>query len=284
MHPQPSTAPRAPRRRFTAFASYGLLLASCACLLTACPQAAPPPPPEPSPTPVPTATPVASATPTMTPIEVAKYSGQQQMAYNRQAVDEFVGQRAEKSQPYIEAHNALETAGSVGAKGLTAKEAIAARRDLVAKCSAANDVYLDFVKTQEDTYRADLAKTPLLPGDIDALVKDFADKANTAAIIKLRETERETLKAGDDMLVGLDKSFGDWSVNGAGALTFKKKGGAAAYGAAAQKYNKLATEESQMLAEVNKAAAVPSSSATPTASPAAAGPSPSATPTASPAP
>ena len=210
---------------------------------------------------------MAAATAASPTPEVAKYNGKQQMEYNRQAVDAFITQRAEKSQPYIEAHNALETAGSVSPKGLTSKEAIAARRDLIAKCIAANDVYLDFVKTQENTYRAELAKTPLLPGDIDSLVNDFAARANTSAIVKLRETERETLQAGDEMMASLDKSYGDWSVNAAGALGFKKKGGSAAFNAAAQKYNKLANDEAKLLAEVNKSMVVPSASATPTATP-----------------
>jgi len=201
----------------------------------------------------------------------------QQKEYNQQAVDAFVTLRAEKSQPYIQAHNALETAGSVGLKGLNSKEAFAARRDLIAKCIAANDIYLDFVKTQENTYRTELAKTPLLPGDVDSLVNDFATRANTAAIVKLRETERETLKAGDEMLETLDKSYGDWSISPAGALAFKKKGGAASFNAAAQKYNRLANDEAKLLAEVNKSLAVPSSSATPTATPgASAGPAASA--------
>ncbi len=243
-------------------------LAVAISFLTACGQSAPPAS-EPTPTPAatPTVTPVAAAVPASPTPEVAKYNGQQQMEYNRQAVDAFVTQRAEKSQPYIEAHNALETAGSVGAKGLTSREVIAARRDLIAKCIAANDVYLDFVKTQENTYRAELAKTPLLPGDVDSLASDFATRANTAAIVKLRETERETLKAGDEMLSSLDKSYGDWSVNGAGALTFKKKGASAPYSVAAQKYNKLANDEVKMLAEVNKSQTVPSASATPAAAP-----------------
>ena len=216
----------APARRPGRCAVTGL--AAAALFLTACGPSAPPAS-EPTPTPAatPTATPVAAATATAaaTPTpEVAKYNGAQQMEYNRQAVDAFVGIRAEKSQPYIEAHNALEAAGSVGAKGLTSKEAIAARRDLVAKCIAANDIYLDFVKAQETTYRTELAKTPLLPGDIDSLVNDFATRANTAAIVKLRETERETLQAGDEMLASLDKSYGDWSVNSAGAPDVQEKG------------------------------------------------------------
>ena len=240
-----------------------------ALLLTACGQSAPPAT-EPTPTPpaTPTSTPLATATAAASPTpEVAKYNGAEQMEYNRQAVDAFVAQRAEKSQPFIEAHNALETAGSVSPKGLTSKESIAARRDLIAKCIAANDVYLDFVKTQENTYRTELAKTPLLPGDVDSLVSDFAARANTATIVKLREMEREALKAGDEMLASLDNTYGEWNVNAAGALMFKKKGGSASFNAAAQKYNKLATEEATLRTEVNKSLAVPSASATPTASP-----------------
>ena len=131
--------------------------------------------------------------------------------------------RAAKSQPFLDAHMALDAAGSMSAKGLKTKEDIAARRDLVAKAIAANDTYLEFVRTQQDTYRAELAKTPLIAGDIDTLVKQFDEKANTATTVKLRETERDALKAGDDMLAALDKKFGSWTVSDVGKVTFKKK-------------------------------------------------------------
>ena len=216
---------------------------------------------------------------------MAKYSGAQQMQYLATAREAFIADREENSRPYLDAHQALEEAGGASAKGLTSKAAIAARRDLISKCIAGNAQYLNFVKTQEDTYRAELAKTPLVPGDVKVVVDEYSSRANSGAITKLRETEQAALQASDGMMDSLDKSFGDWSVNDAGRLTFKKKGAASAYSAAAEKYNKLANEEQKMLQEINNTNPVPAASVPPSAtgassSPASPSPSVSLTPSA----
>ena len=263
-HPSPF---RAPRHRFTAL--HGLLLASSAFLLTACPQAAPPPS-EPSPTPA--STPVAipaAPTATPTPTITQKYSGEQQMQYMAAARDGFIADRQQKSQAFLDAFKELEAAGGNSPKGLTSKDAITARRALIAKCLAGNDEYIDFVRTQEDTYRAELSKTPLVPAEVDGIVKDFSQKANTPVIVKLREDQRDALKCSDDMMAVLEKSFGDWSVNDAGRLTFKKKGDVAAFSALSEKYNKLVAEQEAMRKTISGATApVPSDSVAPSPIPA----------------
>lgn len=275
---QPSTS-RAPARRFTAFTFSGLVLALSAFLLTACPQAAPPSPdvtPTPSPTP--------AATPTGTPLPPApRYSGTQQMEYMATAKDGFMAARQAKSQGFVDAHNEFDAAGGLNPKGLTSKDAIAARRAILAKCIAGNEDYITFVKGQVDTYHAELAKTPLLPADVDAIADDYASKANTPGIIQLRETVRDALKCSDDMLASLEKSYGDWLVSDAGRLTFKKKSDVAAYSALSQKYNKLAADEVRLRDAVNGTSSqVPSASAPPTANAAASvSPGPTASPAAS---
>ena len=108
-------------------------------------------------------------------------------------------------------------------RGLKTKEDVTARRDLVAKALAANNAYLEFVKTQEATFRAELVKTPLTPNDVDAIAKDYFKADRTATTVKLREKESDVLKAGDDMLAFFDKRFGSWTVNDAGKISFKKK-------------------------------------------------------------
>ncbi len=224
------------------------------------------PTPTPTPAPVPTATPTPAATP--------NYSGTQQGQYIATARDAYVALRTEKSQPFLDAHRALDAAGSMSTKGLKTKEDIAARRDLIAKTSAANDAYLEFVKTQEDTYRAELAKTPLIPADVDSLVKEYAGKVNTPVNIKLRETERDALKAGDAMLAQLDKTFGTWTSNDAGKVSFKKKADVSAMNALSVKFNAKVSELQPLREQLGQAAnATPASGpvATPaaTASPAA---------------
>ena len=278
-------------RQHTARLSPGLILA--ASLFLATPgllTAAPTPKPTVTPAVTPAATPMASpvaATPAAAvsaspaPDTVAKYSGAQQMEYIATAGNAFVAARQAKSQAFLDAHKDLDAAGGISPKGLTSKEAVAARRDLLAKCIAGNDEYIDFVKTQEDTYRAELAKTPLVPNDVTTITSEFASHANTPGIVQLRETEREVLKCGDDMMAFLDKTYGEWSVNAVGRLTFKKKASVATYGAMSQKYNKLVMDVDKMRTAINATAPVPSAGATPAASPAASmSPTPAASPVA----
>ena len=240
-----------------------------------------------APTASPTAAPSASGSVAPTPEVKATYSGPQQKEYIETAITAFVAARQAASQPYLDAHQALDAGGSVNPTGLNSKQAITARRDLIAKCIAANDVYLNFVTTQEDTYRAELSKTPLVPADVDSIVKEFALHSKTAAIVKVREAERATLQCGDEMMASLEKTFGNWSVNGAGKLTFKKNSAMAAYSALGQKYNKLAVEEGILLKDINTAEVVPSASVAPAASVGplvSPGPAGSASPTGSPKP
>lgn len=254
-------------------------------------KATPTPSPTPTATPMPTPEPTPTATPAptapATPAPAATYSGKQQAEYIATARDAFVALRNAKFQPFLDAHTALEAAGSMSAKGLKTKQDIVARRDLLAKTTAANDEYLLFVKTQEDTYRAELVKTPLVPGDVDGLVKEFALRTNTPTTIKLRETEHDVEKAGDDMLATLDKKFGAWTVNDEGKLSFKKKSDINLMNELALKYNAKAKELEALRAVLNPppspspspvAGATASPTDTPAGSPAA------AVPTASPKP
>ncbi len=233
----------------------------------------------PTPEPTPTATPAPTATAPATPAPVANYSGTQQSQYIATARDAFVALRTAKSQPFLDAHKALDAAGSMSAKGLKTKEDITARRDLIAKTSAANDEYLTFITTQEGTYRAELAKTPLIPADVDGLVTEFANHANTPTMIKLRETERDALKAGDNMLATLEKKFGSWSVSDGGKVTFKKSADVSTMNSLSVKYN-AKVAELQPLRDQLAATAAPSPSVTPGATPAA---SPTGAPVAAPA-
>ena len=258
-------APAAPRP---------LALVSAVLLLTASTlSAAPTPKPTPSPAATPTATPAATPTASAAP---ANYSGTQQSAYISTAAEAFLALRQAQQQPFIDANTALEAAGGVNAKGLISKEAITARRDLIAKCIAANEQYLNFVKTQTDTYRAELAKTPLIPGDVSTLVEDYAKKADTDNTIKLHQTEGDAFKAGDGMIAALEKSYGDWSVNDAGKLMFKKKSAVGAYSNLAQKYNTFAKAGEALRLQMTNANVAP-----PTSAPSATVPGASVSPTVS---
>ena len=228
----------------------------------------------PTPTPEPTATVAPTPTPTPTPAPTASnqsatatYNGDQQGHYINMAKEAFVALRTAKAQPFVDAYTAFDAAGGVSAKGLTSKEAIVARRDLLAKTIASNNAYLEFVKTEEDSYRVELDKTPLVQGDVDTLVKQFDERTNLGVSIKLRATETEALKAGDDTLDFLAKKLGSWSVSEAGNITFKKGADRATMNELGKKYNAKATELQGYQKQLQAVAA--SASPTPGTSPAA---------------
>ncbi len=216
--------------------------------------------------------PVASTTPRADTSGNPTYNNAQRTQYIKQADNAFLALRDAKTGPYTAAFNAMLNAGGFSAVGLTSKEAIAARRDLVAKCQAANDDYEAFTKTQDATFKAELQKTPLIPNDVDYVLSDFSYKAQTNDNLKLRALQRDSLKTGDDMLAYLDKSYGNWSVNEKQHLTFKKPGDAAPFSALAKTYSEQVAAISKLQNDI-KATADPNSVATttPAASPAASG-------------
>ena len=193
----------------------------------------------PSPTPAATRAPVA-ATPDTSGNPT--YNSNQRTQYIKQAEEAFNAQRLTKSQPFTDSFNALLAAGSFTAAGLTSKEAITARRDLVTKVQTANDDLEAFIKTQEATYKAELQKTPLIPNDVDYVLSDFVYKAQTEKALKLRDLQRESLKTGDAMLDYLEKSYGNWSINATQRLTFKKPADGGAFNTLGKTYNSQITE------------------------------------------
>jgi hypothetical protein len=217
--------------------------------------------------PSPAATPaVAAPSPAATPEAPPNYDGVQQGKYIATAQNAFVAQRQAKFQAFIDARTAFENAGGISIKGLTDKAAVTARRDLLAKLRTANDDYLAFMTTQEDTLRTELAKTPLVKADIDAVVTEFATKANIPRAIQLQQDEQNLLTCSDDILGDLEKW--DWSLTGSNKLMFKKKSDQAAYVALEKKYNGI-VKDYQSLQPQGTPTPAPSPGATAAATPAA---------------
>lgn len=149
------------------------------------------------------------------------YNTTQRGTYIDQVGTTFINMRAAKTQAYIAASSAYATAASAGFGPLTSKEAIAARRKVVADTGQVNQEYMDFVRSQEAIYRSELEKTPLIPNDVNVAVGRF--KARNPFIgdaLAARVAQRNALKAYDDEMVMLDQSFGRWKV-AAGRFTFK---------------------------------------------------------------
>ena len=255
-----------------------------------CNKPAPVAPATPTPAPTPVATPILTPTPvaatpvpTATP-EAQKYTGAQQAEYIKTAQDAFVEARMTKSTPYMEANKAFLDAGGATAKGLTSKESIAQRREMIAKVSQANEDYLTFASAQDNAYREELSKTPLVKADVESLVTEFIDKGKQKDIVKLRESVRDLLKTADSMMVYLDKKYGGWTFTN-GRISFKKPADAGGYSDLIKKYSAAAGEIQKLQESVN--APMPTPGLSPAATPAATTSVPAATgvaPVASPAP
>jgi hypothetical protein len=223
----------------------------------------------PSSSPSPTAAPAVAATASPTPDEsLPKYGGAQQSRYISKAEVDFVAQRDAKFEPFLEARNAFEAAGGINSAGLT-PAAISQRLDLLSKAQAAHAEYLAFITNQADIYRADLAKTPLTPADVEANVVTYAEKANIPREIKAQELERDLLACSNEMLTFMQKESGQWEIQAGGKLAFKKKADKAAHIALEEKYNGI-------VMQINQLHPTPTPAASPTA--AGAPPSPAATP------
>ena len=216
-----------------------------------------------TPTPAPTASPTAAptATPEEAP-EIRSYDGTQQENYIKTANSAFLEVRGAKSTAFVEANNVYLQAGGASGTGLTLKEAIAARREMIQKALQANDDYLAFIDIQEKTYHDELAKTPLIKADVDGLTANFAEHAKTADVKKLRETERDLLKTGDSMMGFLEKNYGAWKLSG-NKPVFKKAADANAYSALGKKYNADVETVQKLSAAVSAPLPTPGASPSP---------------------
>ncbi len=204
----------------------------------------------------------------------ATYDGIEQSRYIATANAAFSAQRKAKFQAFIDARTPYEAAGGIKSAGLTSKAAVTARRDLLSKVRAASDDYLAFLTAQSDIYRAELAKTPLVPSDIDSLVQTYTASPSSQRALQSQQMEKDLLACSDEMLADLDAWSGKWSLNAAGKLSFKKKANTSTYVALEEKYNGIATAMQKLQAE-----GAPAASPSPSA---AAGASPAASPAAAP--
>ena len=221
----------------------------------------------PAPAPVPAAIPTASPSPASdAATETRNYDGTQQSNYIKTAENVFLEARGAKSTAFVEANNAYLQAGGASAAGLTSKEAVTARREMIQKAMRANDDYLTFVDTQETVYHDELAKTPLIKADVDGLTANFAEHAKTADVKKLRETERDLLKTGDAMMAFLESKYGAWKLNG-NKPAFKKSADTNAYSALGKKYNVDVETVQKLSASVNSPLPTPGTSPIPPVSP-----------------
>ncbi len=229
----------------------------------------------------PTPTPVPTPKPTPKPPE--GYTREQRQQYITTAVNSFKALRQSKAQPFTDAFAALTAAGGLGSTGLTSKDAIAARRDLIQKCLAANDDYSAFIKGQEAAYTAELKKTPLTPNDVEVESSYAGAKMPTDKIVQLRTLQGEALKTGDQMLAYLDSKFGAWTFNAEKhAVLFKKPADSTPFTTLAKTYGEQVASLNKLRDEVNAVSKDDPTAASPAATGAATTPAAAAAPSATP--
>ncbi len=179
------------------------------------------------------------------------YNATQRGTYSDQAGTAFINVREAKKKVYVDDNTAFAAAAGAGMGSLTTKEALAARRKLVADLLQANQDYMDFVANQETIYRGELEKTPLIPNDVNNSIGNF--KAKNPFItdaVAARAAQRDALKAYDEMMAMLEQSFGRWKVT-AGKLAFQKPADNEAYGKLQEHYKAAADLQSSTVARVN---------------------------------
>ncbi len=229
-------------------------------------------------TPVPPAAATAAPVPTATPAPTG-YDNATRQRYIQTAVEAFKTLRQAKYQPFAESFAAFSAAGGLSAAGLSSKDAISTRRDLLKKCLAANDDYAAFIKDQEAAYTAELKKTPLTANDVEVDASLTGAKMPTDKMIQLRTLQSESLKTGDQMLGYLDSKFGAWSVNAEKHLVFKKPADGNPFSALAKTYGEQVASQNKLRDEINANEAVdPTAATSPAAATGATTPAPSAAP------
>ena len=179
------------------------------------------------------------------------YNATQRGTYVDQAGTAFIALREVKKKAYVDANTVYGTAIAAGASNLTTKEAVTARRKIIADTNKANDDYLEFVTNQEATYRAELEKTPLIPNDVNNSVNNFkAKNPFIADAVAARVAQRDALKAIDDMMAMLEGSWGRWHIV-SGKLSFQKPQDSEEYSKLQERYKAATTLQNTTLQKLN---------------------------------
>ncbi len=128
-----------------------------------------------------------------------------------------------KTQAYEAAANALKSAGSRLSSGLTTKEAINARRELLKKWIAANDDLARSYSTLENDVRTEMEKTPSTRDGAAAAARTVARNANIDLALKYCDYDRQK---GQKWLATLDLlqgTWGQWKIEPSGLVRFNSK-------------------------------------------------------------
>ena len=132
-------------------------------------------------------------------------------------------QMRERMKNYETAFTALNTSGGIDPKSLAHREDIAARREMVANCIAANEALAKFSGNIGEEYRGQLQAFIPAPGEIDPIVRGYVAGAHPDLLLAIRDTDRQIFTGMDDTLTLLDERWGHWKVNAAGKTLFENQ-------------------------------------------------------------
>lgn len=154
-------------------------------------------------------------------------SKQISVADNERAATElaqkYIVANRNKTQAYETAANALNAAGNPLSLGLTTKEAINARRELVKNWIAANDDLARSLSAMETDIRTEMEKSPSTRDGAADAARTVARNAKIDQAIKLRDYDRQK---GQKILATLDlllSTWGQWKVEPSGLVRFNRK-------------------------------------------------------------
>jgi hypothetical protein len=113
------------------------------------------------------------------------------------------------------AMSALREASVLGMSGVTTREQLAPRKELVRKFMAANDKLQGFIARRSESFRADMLKAGVPNDKIEEALKGYQKAAaqQDGLVMKIREDDRTMGTGMLGMLDLLDANWGRWSYN-----------------------------------------------------------------------
>lgn len=128
----------------------------------------------------------------------------------------------EKVRTYEQATTALKEAGFFNPDTLPNRPAIAARRELLKAWAETNEALVTTYAGLPAAMRTELRNVGLAPAEQERQANAFEASAHSTENLRIRELDRQIGRLGEEMLVFLDKEWGQWKVQDGGRVLFNK--------------------------------------------------------------
>lgn len=133
---------------------------------------------------------------------------------------------------YETAYSRLVEAGTHSAVGLTSKEQIAERREVVRAFGAANEKLASKFASTQEVFRTELGNRSITGRNLEEAVAGFIKSAQVADVAKIREQDRELTAQMLAMLDLYESTLGQWTVDAEGNIIFEDD-------ASVERYNEI---------------------------------------------